>query len=194
MNGVTDSTSVDYVLTVWQKGLIGVDVLFGALTILCLALYIRKTRKISKEQSEEELMNIKEFFGKAATCIYVSGLSVIALVVALIGYIMYGLEKNNLEAVIVVFTLIAIVAGLMEMILTLTKGYRPLWDNMTIVYAVLEAVATAIFAKNAASYIQSVSVGLAKLTITFEVAVVAYVLALVIAIVSGFLNRRKIEA
>lgn len=139
-------------------------------------------------------MNIKEFFGKAATGIYVSGLSVIALVVALIGYIMYGLEKNNLEAVIVVFTLIAIVAGLMEMILTLTKGYRPLWDNMTIVYTVLEAVATAIFAKNAASYIQSVSVGLAKLTITFEVAVVAYVLALVIAIVSGFLNRRKIEA
>lgn len=139
-------------------------------------------------------MNIKEFFGKAATGIYVSGLSVIALVVALIGYIMYGLEKNNLEAVIVVVTLIAIVAGLMEMILTLTKGYRPLWDNMTIVYAVLEAVATAIFAKNAASYIQSVSVGLAKLTITFEVAVVAYVLALVIAIVSGFLNRRKIEA
>lgn len=139
-------------------------------------------------------MNIKEFFGKAAAGIYVSGLSVIALVVALIGYIMYGLEKNNLEAVIVVVTLIAIVAGLMELILTLTKGYRPLWDNMTIVYAVLEAVATAIFAKNAASYIQSVSVGLAKLTITFEVAVVAYVLALVIAIVSGFLNRRKIEA
>ena len=139
-------------------------------------------------------MNIKEFFGKAAAGIYVSGLSVIALVVALIGYIMYGLEKNNLEAVIVVVTLIAIVAGLMEMILTLTKGYRPLWDNMTIVYAVLEAVATAIFAKNAASYIQSVSVGLAKLAITFEVAVVAYVLALVIAIVSGFLNRRKIEA
>ena len=34
MNGVTDSTSVDYVLTVWQKGLIGVDVLFGVLTVL----------------------------------------------------------------------------------------------------------------------------------------------------------------
>ena len=107
---------------------------------------------------------------------------------------MYGLEKNNLEAVIVVFTVIAIVAGLMEMILTLAKGYRPMWDNMTIVYSILEAVATAIFAKSAASYIQSVSVGLAKLTVTFEVAVVAYVLALVIAIISGFLNRRKIEA
>ena len=118
----------------------------------------------------------------------------IVLVVALIGYIMYGLEKNNLEALIVVFTLIAIVAGLMEMILTLAKGYRPMWDNMTIVYSILEAVATAVFAKNAAAYIQSVSVGLAKLTITFEVAVVAYVLALVIAIISGFLNRRKIEA
>ena len=65
---------------------------------------------------------------------------------------------------------------------------------MTIVYAILEAVATAIFAKNAASYIQSVSVGLAKLTVSFEVAVVAYVLALVIAIISGFLNRRKMEA
>lgn len=38
-------------------------------------------------------MNIKEFFGKAAAGIYVSGLSVIVLVVALIGYIMYGLEK-----------------------------------------------------------------------------------------------------
>lgn len=139
-------------------------------------------------------MNIKEFFGKAAAGIYVSGISVIALVVALIGYIMYGLEKNNLEAVIVVFTVIAIVAGLMEMILTLAKGYRPMWDNMTIVYSILEAVATAIFAKRAASYIQSVSVGLAKLTVTFEVAVVAYVLALVIAIISGFLNRRKIEA
>ena len=139
-------------------------------------------------------MNIKEFFGKAAAGIYVSGLSVIALVVALIVYIMYGLEKNNLEALIVVFTLIAIVAGLMEMILTLAKGYRPMWDNMTIVYSILEAVATAVFAKNAAAYIQSVSVGLAKLTITFEVAVVAYVLALVIAIISGFLNRRKIEA
>ena len=50
MNGVTDSTSVDYVLTVWQKGLIGVDVLFGALTLLCLVLYIRKARKIKKEQ------------------------------------------------------------------------------------------------------------------------------------------------
>ena len=50
MNGVTDSTSVDYVLTVWQKGLIGVDVLFGVLTVLCLALYIRKARKIRKEQ------------------------------------------------------------------------------------------------------------------------------------------------
>ena len=50
-------------------------------------------------------MNIKEFFGKAAAGIYVSGLSVIVLVVALIGYIMYGLEKNNLEALIVVFTL-----------------------------------------------------------------------------------------
>ena len=60
--------------------------------------------------------------------------------------------------------------------------------------AILEAVATAIFAKNAASYIQSVSVGLAKLTVSFEVAVVAYVLALVIAIISGFLNRRKMEA
>ena len=47
-------------------------------------------------------MNIKEFFGKAAAGIYVSGLSVIVLVVALIGYIMYGLEKNNLEALIVV--------------------------------------------------------------------------------------------
>lgn len=139
-------------------------------------------------------MNIKEFFGKAAAGIYVSGLSVIVLVVALIGYIMYGLEKNNLEALIVVFTLIAIVAGLMEMILTLAKGYRPMWDNMTIVYSILEAVATAVFAKNAVAYIQSVSVGLAKLTITFEVAVVAYVLALVIAIISGFLNRRKIEA
>lgn len=139
-------------------------------------------------------MNIKEFFGKAAAGIYVSGISVIALVVALIVYIMYGLEKNNLEAVIVVFTVIAIVAGLMEMILTLAKGYRPMWDNMTIMYSILEAVATAIFAKSAASYIQSVSVGLAKLTVTFEVAVVAYVLALVIAIISGFLNRRKIEA
>ena len=139
-------------------------------------------------------MNIKEFFGKAAAGIYVSGISVIALVVALIVYIMYGLEKNNLEAVIVVFTVIAIVAGLMEMILTLAKGYRPMWDNMTIVYSILEAVATAIFAKSAASYIQSVSVGLAKLTVTFEVAVVAYVLALVIASISGFLNRRKIEA
>ena len=139
-------------------------------------------------------MNIKEFFGKAAAGIYVSGISVIALVVALIVYIMYGLEKNNLEAVIVVFTVIAIVAGLMEMILTLAKGYRPMWDNMTIVYSILEAVATAILAKSAASYIQSVSVGLAKLTVTFEVAVVAYVLALVIAIISGFLNRRKIEA
>ena len=139
-------------------------------------------------------MNIKEFFGKAAAGIYVSGISVIALVVALIVYIMYGLEKNNLEAVIVVFTVIAIVAGLMEMILTLAKGYRPMWDNMTIVYSILEAVATAIFAKSAASYIQSVSVGLAKLTVTFEVAVVAYVLARVIAIISGFLNRRKIEA
>ena len=139
-------------------------------------------------------MNIKEFFGKAAAGIYVSGISVIALVVALIVYIMYGLEKNNLEAVIVVFTVIAIVAGLMEMILTLAKGYRPMWDNMTIVYSILEAVATAIFAKSAAYYIQSVSVGLAKLTVTFEVAVVAYVLALVIAIISGFLNRRKIEA
>ena len=139
-------------------------------------------------------MNIKEFFGKAAAGIYVSGISVIALVVALIVYIMYGLEKNNLEAVIVVFTVIAIVAGLMEMILTLAKGYRPMWDNMTIMYSNLEAVATAIFAKSAASYIQSVSVGLAKLTVTFEVAVVAYVLALVIAIISGFLNRRKIEA
>ena len=139
-------------------------------------------------------MNIKEFFGKAAAGIYVSGISVIALVVALIVYIMYGLEKNNLEAVIVVFTVIAIVAGLMEMILTLAKGYRPMWDNMTIVYSILEAVATAIFAKSAASYIQSVSVGLAKLTVTFEVAVVAYGLALVIAIISGFLNRRKIEA
>ena len=139
-------------------------------------------------------MNIKEFFGKAAAGIYVSGISVIALVVALIVYIMYGLEKNNLEAVIVVFTVIAIVAGLMEMILTLAKGYRPMWDNMTIVYSILEAVATAIFANSAASYIQSVSVGLAKLTVTFEVAVVAYVLALVIAIISGFLNRRKIEA
>lgn len=50
MNGVTDSTNVDYVLTVWQKGLIGVDVLFGALTLLCLVLYIRKARKIKKEQ------------------------------------------------------------------------------------------------------------------------------------------------
>ena len=138
-------------------------------------------------------MSIKEFFGKAAAGIYVSGLSVIALVVALIGYIMYGTEKNNLEAVIIVFTVIAVVAGLMEMILTLAKGYRPMWDNMTIVYAILEAVATAIFAKNAASYIQSVS-GLAKLTVSFEVAVVAYVLALVIAIISGFLNRRKMEA
>ena len=38
-------------------------------------------------------MSIKEFFGKAAVGIYVSGLSVIALVVALIGYIMYGTEK-----------------------------------------------------------------------------------------------------
>ena len=84
-------------------------------------------------------MSIKEFFGKAAAGIYVSGLSVIALVVALIGYIMYGTEKNNLEAVIVVFTVIAVVAGLMEMILTLAKGYRPMWDNMTIVYAILEA-------------------------------------------------------
>ena len=89
-------------------------------------------------------MSIKEFFGKAAAGIYVSGLSVIALVVALIGYIMYGTEKNNLEAVIIVFTVIAVVAGLMEMILTLAKGYRPMWDNMTIVYAILEAVATAI--------------------------------------------------
>ena len=139
-------------------------------------------------------MSIKEFFGKAAAGIYVSGLSVIALVVALIGYIMYGTEKNNLEAVIIVFTVIAVVAGLREMFLTLAKGYRPMWDNMTIVYAILEAVATAIFAKNAASYIQSVSVGLAKLTVSFEVAVVAYVLALVIAIISGFLNRRKMEA
>ena len=52
-------------------------------------------------------MSIKEFFGKAAAGIYVSGLSVIALVVALIGYIMYGTEKNNLEAVIFVFTVIA---------------------------------------------------------------------------------------
>lgn len=78
-------------------------------------------------------MSIKEFFGKAAAGIYVSGLSVIALVVALIGYIMYGTEKNNLEAVIIVFTVIAVVAGLMEMILTLAKGYRPMWDNMTIV-------------------------------------------------------------
>ena len=139
-------------------------------------------------------MNIKEFFGKAAAGIYVSGISVIALVVALIVYIMYGLEKNHLEAVNGVFTEIAIVAGLMEMILTLAKGYRPMWDNMTIMYSILEAVATAIFAKSAASYIQSVSVGLAKLTVTFEVAVVAYVLALVIAIISGFLNRTKIEA
>ena len=69
-------------------------------------------------------MSIKEFFGKAAAGIYVSGLSVIALVVALIGYIMYGTEKNNLEAVIIVFTVIAVVAGLMEMILTLAKADR----------------------------------------------------------------------
>ena len=49
MNGLTSSTSVDYVLTLWQKALIGVDVVFGALTVLCLALYVRKIKKCKED-------------------------------------------------------------------------------------------------------------------------------------------------
>lgn len=68
-------------------------------------------------------MSIKEFFGKAAAGIYVSGLSVIALVVALIGYIMYGTEKNNLEAVIIVFTVIAVVAYVLALVIAIISGF-----------------------------------------------------------------------
>lgn len=136
-------------------------------------------------------MSIKEFWSKAAAGIYISGISVIALAVALIGYIMFGTQKNSLEGIIVTVTVIALVAGILEMCLTLVKGYRPLWDNLTIVYSVLLAVAVAVFAKSAASYIQNVSVGLDTLTGSFEATVVAYVAALVISIVAGFFNRRR---
>lgn len=136
-------------------------------------------------------MSMKEFWSKAAAGIYVSGISVIVLAVALIGYIMFGTQKNSLEGSIVVITVIALASGILEMCLTMAKGYRPLWDNMTIVYSVLAAVAVAVFAKSAASYIQNVSVGLDTLTTSFEVTVVAYVAALVISIVAGFFSRRK---
>ena len=136
-------------------------------------------------------MSMKEFWSKAAAGIYVSGISVIALAVALIGYIMFGMQKNSLEGNIVMITVIALAAGILEMCLTMAKGYRPLWDNMTIVYSVLAAVAVAVFAKSAASYIQNVSVGLDTLTTSFEVTVVAYVAALVISIMAGFFSRRK---
>ena len=136
-------------------------------------------------------MSMKEFWSKAAAGIYVSGISVIILAVALVGYIMFGTQKNSLEGLIVAVTVISLVAGVLEMCLTIAKGYRPLWDNMTILYSVLTAASVAVFAKSAASYIQNVSVGLDTLTVSFEVTVVAYVAALVTGIIAGFFGRRK---
>lgn len=136
-------------------------------------------------------MSMKEFWSKAAAGIYVSGISVIVLAVALVGYIMFGTQKNSLEGLIVTVTVITLVAGVLEMCLTIAKGYRPLWDNMTILYSVLTAASVAVFAKSAASYIQNVSVGLDTLTVSFEVTVVAYVAALVTGIIAGFFSRRK---
>lgn len=136
-------------------------------------------------------MGMKEFWSKAAAGIYVSGISVIVLAVALVGYIMFGTQKNSLEGLIVTVTVITLVAGVLEMCLTIAKGYRPLWDNMTILYSVLTAASVAVFAKSAASYIQNVSVGLDTLTVSFEVTVVAYVAALVTGIIAGFFSRRK---
>ncbi len=136
-------------------------------------------------------MGMKEFWSKAAAGIYVSGISVIVLAVALVGYIMFGTQKNSLEGLIVTVTVITLVAGVLEMCLTIAKGYRPLWDNMTILYSVLTAASVAVFAKSAASYIQNVSVGLDTLTVSFEVTVVAYVAALVTGIIAGFFGRRK---
>lgn len=49
MNGVTSSTSVDYILTTWQKALIGVDIFFGVLTVLCLVLYVRNVKKCKED-------------------------------------------------------------------------------------------------------------------------------------------------
>ena len=136
-------------------------------------------------------MGMKEFWSKAAAGIYVSGISVIILAVALVGYIMFGTQKNSLEGLIVAVTVISLVAGVLEMCLTIAKGYRPLWDNMTILYSVLTAASVAVFAKSAASYIQNVSVGLDTLTVSFEVTAVAYVAALVTGIIAGFFSRRK---
>lgn len=136
-------------------------------------------------------MSMKEFWSKAAAGIYVSGISVIILAVALVGYIMFGTQKNSLEGLIVAVTVISLVAGVLEMCLTIAKGYRPLWDNMTILYSVLTAASVAVFAKSAASYIQNVSVGLDTLTVSFEVTAVAYVAALVTGIIAGFFGRRK---
>lgn len=136
-------------------------------------------------------MSMKEFWSKAAAGIYVSGISVIILAVALVGYIMFGTQKNSLEGLIVAVTVISLVAGVLEMCLTIAKGYRPLWDNMTILYSVLTAASVAVFAKSAASYIQNVSVGLDTLTVSFEVTAVAYVAALVTGIIAGFFSRRK---
>lgn len=49
MNGVQAGTSVEYVLTGWQMGLIGLNVVLGALTLGCLAMYGISIKKCKSE-------------------------------------------------------------------------------------------------------------------------------------------------
>ena len=53
MNGLSATTEVNHVLTWWQMALYGADAAFAVLTVLFIALGVRKTRKNNTIKVEE---------------------------------------------------------------------------------------------------------------------------------------------
>ena len=50
LNGITENTKINYVLTWWQKAIIGAEITTGILTVAFLALWFAGKRKNKKER------------------------------------------------------------------------------------------------------------------------------------------------
>lgn len=110
---------------------------------------------------------------------------------SLIFCIINEIEKSDLNPIILIPTILAVVIGAGIGLLSKQKRYQMWFSNAIILNSILIAFAFIMYISTRTSYIQGVMVALEVLTPAFVGTMICYAVALIITIASSFMKQIK---
>lgn len=115
----------------------------------------------------------------------------IVTIASLIFCILNEIEKSDLNPLILIPTILAVIIGIAIGLITKQKGYQLWFGNAIILNSILIAFAFIMYIGTRTSYMQGVMVALEVLTPAFVGTMICYAVALIITIASSFMKQMK---